>query len=183
MARIEETQADLFSSMEASFVEEQEQINDYSFFDYPNRLKPRDIYEESGEGAMYMGKPVLGEVREQEFTDDATGRTTKRIRCSFWLVDDDAEEYLEINLNPKVNDDLQRNIHPKSMLYKLIAGVMETIQRGWAEEHNYINQFDLSELREYLAKKESMTIQLREESFLKNGETITFYPFKVTSIE
>ena len=171
MSNIEE----LFPDMEASFKEDNG--TDYSFFDY-NRIRPVDI----GGDEYYQGKPVLGEVSEQTFNND-DGTETKRIRCSLWLVDDDAEEYLEINLNPKAVGDIQTNIHHKSMLYKLIAGVMETIQRGWSQDHNYINRFNLSNIRDYLSKKESMTILLREESFVNgNGEEVVFYPFKVTEI-
>lgn len=175
MAKVNNDLNNVFSSLDATFKEE----TNYDFFDYPTRLKPADI----GGDEYYNGRPVLGEVREQEFTDEKTGNTTKRIMCAFWLVDDEEQEYLEINLNPKMNSDLQKNIHSKSMLYKLLAGVMETIQPGWSQENNFIKQFDLSEIREYLSNKNSMTILLREESFMNNrGEQVTFYPFKVTEI-
>ena len=173
MAKVETEQNNLFPSMEATYKEEN--VNDYNFFDY-KRIKPSEI----GGDEYYMGRPVLGEVRESNFNEEGG---PKKYQCSFWLVDDDMEEYLEINLNPKMDGDLQKNIHSKSMLYKLIAGIMETMQKGWSQEHNFINQFDLKEIRNYLSKKESMTILLREESFVKNnGETVTFYPFKVTEI-
>ena len=106
-----------------------------------------------------------------------------KYQCSLWLVDYDDEEYLEIRLNPKQEGDIQQGIHYKSQLYKLIAGIMETIQQGWSQDHNVITRINLSEFREYLANKETMVIEIREESFTNaEGDLVNYYPFEVTEI-
>lgn len=168
MATIKETNLDNpFTSLDAGYVEQ----TNYDFFDYQRRSLA-DI----GPDEYYMGKPVLSDVHEVTFDND--GEEQKRNRCQLWLVDDDAEEFLQINISLKEAGDIQHSLHYKSSAYKLIAGIMEQIQPGWAEDHNVINQVDLKEYRDYLEGKESMTILIREE----NGSNFDYMTFKVTDL-
>ena len=159
-------------------IAEYQEDNSYDFFDY-NRLTPQDI----GGDEYYQGRPVLSEVSEQTFeNDDGTKRTT--YRCQLFLVDDDAEEFLQININLKQAGDIQKNLHHKSMAYKLIAGIMETIQKGWSQDHNFITQTNLKEFRDYINKLNSMTIFIREETGTDNtGREFVYYPFKITEVQ
>ena len=157
----------LFPSLEA----EQKEYQDYDFFEYQ-----RKTLEDIGADEYYMGRPVLSDVAEVTFDND--GEEQKRHRCQLFLVDDDAEEFLQVNVNLKEAGDIQHNLHFKSSAYKLIAGIMEQIQPGWAENNNFITQTNLKEYRDYLASCESMTIFIREETGSMN-----YYSFKVTDLQ
>lgn len=165
MAKVNET---LFPSLEA----EHQTFNEYDFFDY-NRLTLQDV----GADEYYMGRPVLSEVSEVTFDND--GVEQRKYRCQLFLVDDDAEEFLQINITLKEAGDVQHSLHYKSSAYKLIGGIMETLQKGWTQDHNIITQVNLSEYREFLNTKESMTIFIQEEQ----GTNFEYLTFKVTEVQ
>ena len=160
--------ANPFESLVGDYIEEQ----DNSFFDY-NRVTLLDI----GPEEYYMGKPRLSNVEEVTFDNDGVEET--RHRCQLWLVDDDAEEYLQININLKAPGDIQKALHYKSSAYKLIAGIMEQLQPGWSQNHNVIVKTDLSEIRGFLEAKESMTIAIHE----IEGSDFSYLSFSVKEIK
>ena len=171
MAKVEANHKvnDTFPGLIGEYVEEQER--DY-FFDY-NRKTLNDI----GADEYYQGKPKLSEVHEVSFDND--GREEKRHRCQLFLIDDEAEEFLQININLKAPGDIQKGVHYKSSLYKLIGGIMEQIQPGWTQDHNMIAQTNLAEFRRYINELESMTVFIREEA----GSNFDYYTFKVTEVQ
>ena len=158
----------IFESLVGDYVEQQ----DNDFFDY-NRVTLQDL----GDGEFYEGKPRLSQVQEVIYDND--GEEEIRHRCQLWLIDDDAEEYLQININLKAPGDIQKTLHYKSSAYKLIAGIMEQLQPGWSQNHNVIVKTDLSEIREFLESKESMTIAIHE----LEGSGFSYLSFSVKEVK
>ena len=171
MAKIEanHTVNDAFPGLIGEYVEEQERED---FWDY-NRKTLTDI----GADEYYMGKPKLSEVQEVTFDND--GAEEKRNRCQLYLIDEEEEEFLQININLKAPGDIQKGVHHKSSLYKLIGGIMEQIQPGWTQEHNMIVQTNLAEFRRYINDLDSMTVFIQEEQ----GTNFEYLTFKVTEVQ
>lgn len=158
----------IFESLVGDYVEQQ----DNDFFDY-ERVTLQDL----GDGEFYEGKPRLSPVQEVTFDED--GEEVKRYRCQLWLIDDDAEEYLQVNINLKAPGDIQKALHYKSSAYKLIGGIMEQLQPGWTQSHNVIVKTDLSEIRDFLEEKESMTIAIHE----LEGSDFSYLSFSVNEVK
>ena len=169
MAKVNNNLDSLFPSLEASHKEENDV--DYDFFDF-ERLTLGDI----GDGEHYQGKPVLSDVSSVTFDED--GQEITKYRCQLWLVDYEAQEFLQINLNLKNSTDVQVNVHYKSQLYKLVGGINEQLSPGWTQANNYIDRVDLSEIRDYVNKLKSMTIRARE----VHG-TFDYYTYAVKEIQ
>ena len=157
-----------FQSLIGDYVEEQ----DNSFFDY-QRITLQDL----GADEYYQGKPQLSEVTSVTFDND--GESEVKHRCQLWLIDDAEEEYLQVNINLKAPDDVQKGVHYKSSLYKLVGGIMEQITPGWTQENNIIVQTNLKEFRDYINELESMTIKTREEE----GSDFSYLTFTITEIQ
>ena len=92
--------------------------------------------------------------------------------------DDEAEEYLEINLNVKQKGDIQTNVHNASSLYALIGGIQNLNNPQWTTLFNRIKKVDLSEWEEYINSKESMTVEI----VTKSGSNFTYNSFRITDL-
>lgn len=165
---VEESQSAL-PTIEADFVEESETSYGewYSYLRIP--------LSELDDGDEYEGKPVLTEVEKVSFDDDE--RPT--IRCRLLLIDDDSEEYLQININLKKDGDIQTNVHSASSLYALIGGLQNLNNPNWSKQFNRITRCDLQQYRDYLDTLESMSVKVVE----KKGSNFTYNSFIVTDAQ
>ena len=154
-------------SVEAEFVEETG--SDYDWYTY-TRINMNEL----SDGDEYEGKPILLPVQTVQFDDDEE----PRYRARLLLVDDEAEEYLQINLNLKQKGDVQTNVHNASSLYALIGGIQNLSNPQWTTLFNRIKRVDLSEWEDYINSKESMTVEIVE----KSGSNFTYNSFRVTSL-
>ena len=155
-------------SVEAEFVEETnaEQDEWYSY--------TRHHLKEFEDGDVYEGKPLLLPVETVVF-DEEEG---PKYRSRLLLIDEEFEEYLEININLKENGDVQTNVHNASSLYALIGGIQNLSNPQWTTLYNRIKKVDLSEWEEYINKKESMTVEIVE----KSGSNFTYNSFRITQL-
>lgn len=155
-------------SVEAEFVEETnaEQDEWYSY--------TRHHLKEFEDGDVYEGKPLLLPVETVVF-DEEEG---PKYRSRLLLIDEEFEEYLEININLKENGDVQTNVHNASSLYALIGGIQNLSNPQWTTLYNRIKKVDLSEWEEYINKKESMTVEIVE----KSGSNFTYNSFRITDL-
>ena len=155
-------------SVEADFVEETG--SDYDWYSYTrinlNELEDKDEYE---------GRPLLLPVETVQFDEDEE----PRYRARLLLIDDEAEEYLQINLNLKQKGDIQTNVHNASSLYALIGGIQNLSNPQWTQLFNRIKRVDLSEWETYINKKESMEVKIVE----KTGSSFSYNSFKITKLE
>ena len=162
----QETQSEL-PSVEADFVEETG--SDYDWYSYTrinlNELEDQDEYE---------GRPLLLPVETVQF-DEEEG---PRYRSRLLLIDDEGEEYLQINLNLKQKGDVQTNVHNASSLYALIGGIQNLSNPQWTTMFNRIKRVDLSEWETYINNKESMTVEIVE----KSGSKFTYNSFRITDL-
>ena len=128
------------------------------------------------DGDTYTGKPLLLPIEKVTFDDD--GIEQIRHRCRLILVDEEAEEYLQINLNLKNDNDIQINIHNASSLYALIAGIMNLKNPQWTRMYNRIKQVNLEDWRKYLGDKERMRICIVE----KQGNNFVYNSFRIMEL-
>ncbi len=153
-------------SVEAEFVEETG--SDYEWYSYTrinlNELDDQDEYE---------GRPLLLPVEVVQFDDDEE----PRYRARLLLIDDEGEEYLQINLNLKQKGDVQTNVHNASSLYALIGGIQNLSNPQWTQMFNRIKRVDLSEWETYINSKESMTVEI----VTKTG-SFSYNSFRVTNL-
>ena len=154
-------------SVEADFVEETGM--DYDWYSYT-----RINLNELDDGDEYEGRPLLLPVEVVQFDEEED----PRYRARLLLIDDEGEEYLQINLNLKQNSDVQTNVHNASSLYALIGGIQNLSNPQWTTMFNRIKRVDLSEWETYINKKESMEVQIVE----KQGSNFSYNSFKIKSL-
>ena len=152
--------------IEADYVEEDMTGEWYSY----TRASLNDFTD----GDEYEGKPLLLPVEKVQFDDDQV-----RYRARLLLIDDEEEEYLQINLNVKQDSNIQTNVHNLSSLYALIGGIQNLNNPGWTKKYNRIKKVDLTEWEEYINSKESMTVEI----IAKSGSNFTYNSFRVTNLE
>ncbi len=151
-------------TVEAEYVEESDSYGEWYSYTRINLSELED-------GDEYEGKPVLLPVETVQFDEEEDPRYRSRLL----LIDDDAEEYLQINLNLKQKGDVQTNVHNASSLYALIGGIQNLSNPQWTSMFNRIKRVDLSEWETYINKKESMTVEIvtKTGSFSYNSFRIT----------
>ena len=155
-------------SVEAEYVEETNaQYGDWYLYE---RIRLNEL----GDGDEYMGKPLLLPVETVQFDEEED----PRYRARLLLIDDEEEEYLEINLNVKQKGDIQTNVHNASSLYALIGGIQNLSNPQWTTLFNRIKRVDLSEWEDYINSKESMTVEIVE----KEGSNFTYNSFRITQL-
>lgn len=153
-------------SVEADYVEEDMTGEWYSY--------TRASLNDFSDGDEYEGKPLLLPVEKVQFDDEQV-----RYRARLLLIDDEEEEYLQINLNVKQDSNIQTNVHNLSSLYALIGGIQNINNPGWTKKYNRIKKVDLSEWETYINSKESMTVEIQS----KHGSNFSYNSFRVTNLE
>lgn len=134
--------------VEGEYVEEDNHGEWYSYV--------RISLSEMEDGDTYSGKPLLLPVESVQFDEE----DSPKYRSRLLLIDDEAEEYLQININLKSKDDVQTNVHNASSLYALIGGIQNLSNPQWTRTFNRIKSVKLSEWETYLASKETMTVRI-----------------------
>ena len=155
--------------VEADYVEEAEPQDWYSYL----RVNLKDLED----GDEYTGKPLLTNVETVTFDND--GEEQIRHRCRLILVDDEMEEYLQININLKKSGEIQENVHKQSSLFALIGSLRECGgDKDWFKKNNRIRKVDLQDWIDYLDTVPSMTIRVYE----KAGSNFVYNSFKVIGL-
>ena len=165
--KVEDEPKSELPSVEADFVEETGA--DYDWYSYT-----RINLNELDDGDEYEGRPLLLPVEVVQFDEEEDPRYRSRLL----LIDDEGEEYLQINLNLKQKGDVQTNVHNASSLYALIGGIQNLSNPQWTTLFNRIKRVDLSEWETYLNNKESMTVEIVE----KEGSNFTYNSFRITQL-
>ena len=165
--KVEDEPKNELPSVEADFVEETD--NKGEWYTYT-----RVHLKEYEDGDEYVGKPLLLPVEKVVF-DEEEG---PKYRSRLLLIDDEYEEYLEINLNLKQEGSIQTNVHNASSLYALIGGIQNLNNPEWTTLFNRIKKVNLEEWEEYINSKEEMTVTIVE----KQGSNFSYNSFRVTSL-
>ena len=154
-------------SVEADFVEESDNYGEwYSYV--------RINLNELEDGDEYLGKPLLLPVETVQFDEEED----PRYRARLLLIDDDAQEYLQINLNLKQNGPVQTNVHNASSLYALIGGIQNLSNPQWTTMFNRIKKVNLEEWEDYINSKKEMNVIIVE----KQGSNFSYNSFRITSL-
>lgn len=165
--KVEDEPKSELPSVEADFVEETGM--DYDWYSYT-----RINLNELDDGDEYEGRPLLLPVEVVQFDEEEDPRYRSRLL----LIDDEGEEYLQINLNLKQKGDIQTNVHNASSLYALIGSIQNLSNPQWTTMFNRIKKVDLSEWETYINSKESMTVEIVE----KSGSNFTYNSFRITDL-
>ena len=165
--KVEDEPKSELPSVEADFVEETGM--DYDWYSY-TRINLNELED----GDEYEGRPLLLPVETVQFDEEEDPRYRSRLL----LIDDEGEEYLQINLNLKQKGDVQTNVHNASSLYALIGGIQNLSNPQWTTMFNRIKKVDLSEWETYLNNKESMTVEI----ITKEGSSFSYNSFRITDL-
>ena len=165
--KVEDEPKSELPSVEADFVEETGM--DYDWYSYT-----RINLNELDDGDEYEGRPLLLPVEVVQFDEEEDPRYRSRLL----LIDDEGEEYLQININLKQKGDVQTNVHNASSLYALIGGIQNLSNPQWTTLFNRIKRVDLSEWETYINSKESMTVEIVE----KQGSNFSYNSFRITEL-
>ena len=165
--KVEDEPKSELPSVEADFVEE-------TGMDYDWQSYTRINLNELDDGDEYEGRPLLLPVEVVQFDEEEDPRYRSRLL----LIDDEGEEYLQINLNLKQKGDIQTNVHNASSLYALIGGIQNLSNPQWTTLFNRIKKVDLSEWETYLNNKESMTVEIVQ----KEGSSFSYNSFRITDL-
>lgn len=157
----------IFSSLDMGYEEEDDIPYEYE------RIRLTELDDQE----TYTGRPVMTEV--QSFTIDDDGEEVTKYRCKLFLIDDEEEEMLEININLKANNDVQTNIRKGAVLYDFITSIKELESPGFASLFNRINKVDLKEFRDFLNDCSEATIKCLE----RQGGSFTYNSFIFTKIK
>ena len=153
-------------SVEADFVEESYDGEWYTY--------TRVNLNELEDGDEYLGKPLLLPVETVQFDEEED----PKYRARLLLIDDEAQEYLQINLNLKQNGSIQTNVHNASSLYALIGGIQNLSNPQWTTMFNRIKKVNLEEWEDYINSKEEMNVVIVE----KQGSNFSYNSFRVTNL-
>ena len=153
-------------SVEADYVEEDMTGEWYSY----TRINLNELED----GDEYTGKPLLLPVETVQFDEEEDPRYRSRLL----LIDDEAEEYLQINLNLKQKSSIQTNVHNASSLYALIGGIQNLSNPQWTTLFNRIKKVNLEEWETYINSKEEMTVTIIE----KQGSNFSYNSFRITEL-
>lgn len=162
-----EDDAPTLPSVEADFVEESDNYGEWYSY---TRINLNELED----GDEYLGKPLLLPVEKVQFDEDED----PRYRARLLLIDDEAEEYLQINLNLKQNSSIQTNVHNASSLYALIGGIQNLSNPQWTSMFNRIKKVNLEEWEDYINSKEEMNVRIVE----KQGSNFSYNSFRITSL-
>ena len=160
---VEEKQSSL-PSVEADFIEETEPQDWYDYV--------RINLNELEDGDEYWGRPCLTDIETVQFDEEEQPKH----RCRLLIIDDDEQEYLQININLKTADPVQSNVHNASGLYALIAGLQNLQDPKWSSRYNRIRKVNIEDWQNYVNNLEEMSIKV----VTKSGSSFTYNSFRIS---
>lgn len=110
-------------------------------------------------GDTFVGKPVLGDIRENEFDDENTGEKVKKYSATLQIINHENEEILKARLNLKSTDD-EVQFWQGSQGYDIIDSIEELHEPGTGGINNVYNM-SFSELQEYINNLKIATVEVK----------------------
>ena len=150
-------------TVEAEYVEETEAQDWYDFV--------RINLNELEDGDEYWGRPYLTDIETVQFDEEEKPRH----RCRLLIIDDEEQEYLQININLKTSDSIQSNVHNASALYALIAGLQNLEDPKWSTKFNRIRKVNLDDWMDYVNGLANMNVRVVS----KDGSNFTYNSFRI----
>ena len=160
----EETQTSL-PTVEAEYIEETEAQDWYDYL--------RINLSELEDGDEYWGRPFLTEPETIQFDEEEAPKH----RCRLLIIDDEEQEYLQININLKTSETIQNNVHNASGLYALIASLQNLQDPTWSKRDNRIRKVNLEDWIKYVNDLENMEVKV----VAKTGSSFNYNSFRILS--
>lgn len=147
---------------------------------FDNALEGTEDYEifnlnDLDGGETYIGKPVLLNIRENEFEDINTNEMVKKYSANINLINHDNEEIIRGRLNLKSLDD-NVTFYKKSLGYDIIDSIEEI--NGTAPGTENLYHMSFKELQDFINKLTSMSILIKHHT----GK-FEYNTFRVTTVE
>lgn len=118
--------------------------------------KKRLSLSDFGPGDEFTGKPMLTGIEERlDFNDP----TKKNYLLRFNIVDGD--KYLQINLNLKNDDVVQRNVHKVSKLFALVDGISRIYDDSW-DDYDVIKEVNITDLCDFVNSADRVVVGILE---------------------
>lgn len=119
-----------------------------------NRLNLSDMED----GDHFTGRPELSGIEERiDFNDTEK----KQYIIRFNIVNDDAKEYLNINIRLKTNENIQRNVHKQSSLFALVDSLSWILDEYW-QVYDIIKEVNITNLRNFINSADIITVHIVE---------------------
>lgn len=116
------------------------------------RLKLSDF----GPDDEFIGKPMLSDIEERlDFNDP----TKKNYILRFNIVDND--KYLQININLKTDEIVQRNVHKSSKLFALVDGISSLFDETWTD-YDLIKEVNIKDLCDFVNSCDRIAVSILE---------------------
>ena len=144
--------------------------------------KLRDMYGDE----IYSGRPVLSDIYKVEFSNKQTGETTINWKIDLILFDDtysDEKEAYVFTVNLKSDSYDVENVHSSSGLYNLTMGLMELKAKGISKAYNKLKLVRIKNLQNIVKSYSNMTVQVKEQKMVRNGEENYYNSFRITEGE
>lgn len=110
------------------------------------------------DGETFMGKPVLANIRSNEFEDQNSGEMVQKWSATLSIVNHDNEEILRARLNLKGEQD-EVTFWENSLGYDIIDSIEEMHEPGSGGQDNIYN-ISFKELQEYINNLNTMSIRV-----------------------
>ena len=138
-------------------------------------------------GDEYEGRPIISNPYADVFTDQKTGKETKRFKVDLVLLNDDFDErdaYI-FPCNLSSTDFIVKNVSNRSGLYKLAMGLMELKAPGIHQEYNQLDIVNIKHLQSIVKQYTKLTVKVVEDEFedKKTKEVTPFNSFKIVDGE
>lgn len=132
-------------------------------FELPSFRKKLSDMNDCADGDVFEGQPLLTKPRKSVYEDDETGEKSVRYFCMFYLADFLEDEYLEIRIPLKSDDDVQKNVFPNSKLFPLVKGVLQTLypDEQLLDEDYALDECRLSSIRKMVSDIDKMAIKVK----------------------
>lgn len=138
--------------------------------------------DDLGDEAAYIGRPVMKPITAYTFDNDGEEQT--KHRSTLYLVNDEEEEVLQININLKSGDEIQSGINKGSVLYDFIGSLKEMEVPGYMENYNKIKKFNLNEAEDFINSLTKAEIRVVEHEFQRrDGNPTIYYGFHFINVE
>lgn len=114
---------------------------------------------------VFTGKPQVSGILTSTFTDenefDDHGNPKEKIvhKIRLVLVNDEEEQYLDININLKKPDYKVDRIVKRSVLFDLVQSILELENEGSTKGKNVFRNVNLKQFTDFIGNLEVMAVQ------------------------
>ncbi len=131
---------------------------------------------------VFTGKPQISGILKSEYDDgvDENGNEKTKIvyRLRMVLVNDEEEQYLDININLKANSYQVETIRKGSVLFDFVQSILEIENKGRTKGKNVMHNVNLKQFTDFI----NNNVQTMAVKNLERHGKFNFNSFQVVKI-